>query len=69
MIDYSVYSKLASEQNFNLLASNVGTLFYQLDVTAGETYQFQVTARNAVGESAFSETVEILAAKPPDAPI
>ena len=40
MIDFSIYSKLASEQNFNLLASNVGTLFYSLDATAGETYQF-----------------------------
>jgi hypothetical protein len=40
VIDFSIYSKLASEQNFNLLASNVGTLFYSLDATAGETYQF-----------------------------
>ena len=38
-------------------------------LTAGETYQFKVTARNAVGDSGYSEVVSILAAKLPDSPI
>lgn len=47
------------------------TLHYTTSVglTPGETYTFKVTARNTVGDSLYSETVSILAAKLPDAPI
>ena len=39
------------------------------NLTPGSTYKFKVTARNAVGSSAESVPVEILAAQVPDAPI
>jgi hypothetical protein len=43
--------------------------FTTTDVTPGQTYSFKVTSRNTVGSSLQSESVLILAAKIPDAPI
>jgi hypothetical protein len=40
-----------------------------VQLVAGETYSFKVTARNSVGDSLPSESIAILAAKPPDAPV
>lgn len=40
-----------------------------MQLIAGETYSFKVTARNSVGSSVESDVISILAAKPPDAPI
>jgi hypothetical protein len=72
VLDFSIFYNQGSQANsLILLESGVTTLFYQtsISLTAGETYEFQVTARNSVGSSAYSLPVAILAAKPPDAPV
>jgi hypothetical protein len=38
-------------------------------LTPGLFYKFKITARNLVGSSLYSEDIEILAAKIPDAPV
>ena len=43
--------------------------FTTTSITAGLVYNFKVTSRNTVGSSLDSETITILAAKIPDAPI
>ena len=40
-----------------------------MTLTPGTTYAFKVTARNSVGHSLNSETISVLAAKLPDAPV
>jgi len=35
---------------------------YETDITTGDTYSFRVKARNSVGFSDFSESLEIIAA-------
>ena len=53
------------------LATGVTTEYYVTSVvlTAGVTYQFQVSARNSVGSGSYSVAISILAAKIPDAPL
>jgi len=43
--------------------------FTTTSITAGLVYNFKVTSRNTVGISLDSETITILAAKPPDVPL
>ena len=45
------------------------TFTYQTNLTAGNYYEFKVTAVNAIGESAYSVKIRIIAASVPDAPI
>jgi len=54
-----------------LLASTVTDTYYATSVTLtpGVTYSFKVTARNSVGSSVQSDSLAVLAAKIPDAPI
>ncbi len=67
MIDYSVYSSEATEE-FVLLTSSVTVTSYTTTMTLipGVTYQFKITARNAVGSSMQSEVLSVLAARIPD---
>lgn len=50
------------------LAENIVPLEYTTDhiLTPGTVYSFKVTARNLVGHSLMSDSIEILAAQPPD---
>jgi hypothetical protein len=47
------------------------TEYYQTEIVLnpGLVYKFKVTARNSVGSSLYSEEIEILAAKEPNAPL
>jgi len=53
------------------LVSGVTSKFYttQVTLTEGKNFTFYVQARNAVGFSASSSTVKILAAQKPDKPL
>jgi len=70
VIDYSVYYDQGLS-TYVLLASSIANNYYVTSVTltAGITYSFKVTARNAVGSSEQSVALSVLAAKIPDAPI
>lgn len=68
MIDYSVYWD-SGTNSWSLLASGVTSLSYtKTGVTAGQTYQFKVTARNAVGSSPQTSAFSIVAANVPSQP-
>ncbi len=56
---------------FTLLESGVTVASYTTKITliSGVTYSFKVTARNSVGISEYSDTLAILAATIPDAPL
>ena len=72
VIDFAVYyDEGTATDSFVLLDGAVTDRFYVtlVTLTPGTTYTFKVTARNTVGTSLDSETVSILAAKEPDAPI
>jgi hypothetical protein len=69
VLDYAVYSDEATG-NWILLDNAVpSNEFTHSSVTAGLTYTFKVTSRNTVGSSLDSQTISILAAKQPDAPL
>ena len=53
-----------------MVASNAtGTSYtYSDSITAGETYDFRVSARNEIGSSDYSSPVSIIAATVPGAP-
>ena len=69
VIDYQVYSDLATGNTFSVIASGITVLNYNAtSLTEGSTYQFKVEARNAYGFSIFSNIVSILAAQVPDQP-
>jgi hypothetical protein len=68
VIDYSVYWDSGSN-SWSLLASGVTSLSYtKTGVTAGQTYQFTVAARNAVGSSPQTSAFSIVAANVPSQP-
>ncbi len=58
MIDNSVYIQQGTE-DFNLLSAAVTVNSYTttINLIPGVTYQFKITARNAVGSSVQSETI------------
>jgi hypothetical protein len=69
VIDYRVSFNGGSGSVYTTIESNIVTLPYlAVSLTPGTTYSFQVQSRNAFGYSPFSESVEILAAQPPDRP-
>jgi len=69
IIDYRV-SFDQSISTWVVLETGVLTKSYQTDVTLtpGATYSFRVEARNSVGYSLVSSSVQVLAAQAPDAP-
>lgn len=70
VIDYSLYYDQGLGSDFILLADSLTLNEYQTtDITAGTSYKFKLTARNTVGQSLFSDTLTVLAAKDPDAPL
>lgn len=69
MLDYTVSFDQALGV-FTTFASEIEETSYTvIGLTQGLYYTFRVLARNAYGESLWSETVTILAAQIPDAPI
>jgi hypothetical protein len=70
VLDYDVYYDEASG-NWVLLETGVTDQSYETSttLTPNSLYSFNVTARNSVGSSLFSDVVTILAARKPDAPI
>ena len=71
--DYKVYWNGGIDNNpFGLLSSTtLGfiTYTYQTGIVAGTYYEFKVVAKNAIGDSAFSTKIRIIAASVPDAPV
>ncbi len=71
--DYKVYWNAGIDNNsFGLLSSTtLGfiTYTYQVGITAGAYYEFKVVAKNAIGDSAFSVKLRVIAASVPDPPI
>jgi hypothetical protein len=47
----------------------VSTSYIAIDLTAGITYQFKIESRNSYGYSTFSESITLLCAFKPDAPV
>ena len=70
IIDYQVwYDKGRGDSVFEILQSGVPTAYFTATgLTLGQTYTFQVKARNSVGFGAASASVTILAARQPDIP-
>jgi hypothetical protein len=69
VIDYRVSYKQLASVDFIVYQSNITALPYTvLGLEPGITYTFKVEARNLVGFSAYSATVDILAAQVPDKP-
>jgi len=69
VIDYRI-SYDQSTDVYIILATGVTNLFFTASsLQSGSTYKFKVEARNLVGYSPVSNTVTILAARPPDMPI
>lgn len=73
MTDYKVYWNAGIDNNsFGLLSSTtLGfiTYTYQVGITAGAYYEFKVVAKNAIGDSAFSVKLRVIAASVPNPPI
>jgi hypothetical protein len=66
VIDYRIWTDLATGSTFNVLTSGVNSLSYTItSLTQGLTYQFKIEARNAYGYSVYSNTVSILTAQVP----
>jgi len=68
---YTVYWDNATGTTFTSLGTtSTSTLTYTKSsgLTAGLTYKFKVTAKNSIGESAFSSTLSVIAASVPSAP-
>ena len=68
MIDYKVHWDQGSNSFEELATGVTATSYTKTGLTAGTTYVFKVKARNALGDSAFSSTVSILAASVPSTP-
>ncbi|RLF25520.1 MAG: hypothetical protein DRN14_08030 [Thermoplasmata archaeon] len=65
---YYLY-KFGADMNATTIAGGLSGTSYTVDsVSRGETYRFAVTARNAAGESAFSEIVPVSMIFPPMGP-
>lgn len=72
VIDYDVYyDQGAAIANYILLQGGVTQAEFTTTnvLVAGENYSFKVTSRNSVGNSLQSESLTVLAAKEPDAPV
>jgi hypothetical protein len=71
--DYKIYWNTGIDNNaFGLLSSTtLGFITYthQANITAGSFYEFKVVAINAIGDSAFSVKLRVIAASVPGAPI
>lgn len=62
ILDYTIYYDNASGSTFTELVAGLTDLTYTANsLTQGQTYQFQVEARNAYGLSFFSNVVSVLA--------
>jgi hypothetical protein len=68
VIDYRV--SYTQGIDYHVLAENVlPTSYTAIGLTADNVYKFKIEARNSFGFSAFSNIIEIRAARLPDAPI
>jgi hypothetical protein len=70
IINYQI-SYDQGNNNWIVLATGVTTKTYTttIPLVAGITYSFYVQSRNVVGLSIYSQTIAILAARIPDAPV
>lgn len=70
VIDHTIYYDQATGEYVELESGVVGLAYLtSVTLTPGLFYKFKITARNSVGSSLYSEEINILAAKIPDAPV
>ena len=69
MIDYSISYDQATGVYIPLASNITSTSYTAIGLIGGQTYSFKVSARNAVGSSAYSSVAAVLCAAIPDAPI
>lgn len=71
--DYQIYWNGGIDYNpfVQLSSTTFGFIIYtyQTSLTPGNYYEFKVTTINAIGESAYSVKIRIIAASVPDAPV
>jgi titin len=71
LTQFNVFYRNKQDEEFILIGNTAGNiLFYTTSVTLipNTAYIFKLTAVNVMGESAFSETIEILTASAPGQP-
>jgi hypothetical protein len=63
VIDYSVYYGPAAGGYTTLITGITSTSYTVTGLTAGTTYKFKVLSRNAFATSAYSTSIQVLAAQ------